>query len=112
MTEPVNDVEQLIELYRSIELASHAMLAAAMDADWDLVAREQAHCSALIEHTRRLVPAVTLTRGQQQTRLRILQRILQNEAVIRKLAHPWTERLEQLLAGPATGPGPRTAWSV
>jgi len=112
VTETANDIEQLIELYQSIEHASRAMLSAALDGDWESVAREQAHCSTLIEQTRRLVPGVTLTRAQQQTRLRILQRILQNEAIIRNLAHPWTERLEQLLAAPSAGSGPRTAWSV
>jgi flagellar protein FliT len=92
-----HDADTLIDLYRAIEHCSRAMLAAALEGDWDAVSREQQQCTALIDQTRQLVPTVTLPKAEQRTRMQIMRQILQNEAVIRRLAHPWTERLERQL---------------
>jgi len=99
-----HDADTLIDLYRAIEHCSRAMLAAALEGDWDAVSREQQQCTALIDQTRQLVPTVALPKAEQRTRMQIMRQILQNEAVIRRLAHPWTERLErQLFPSAAAG---------
>ena len=99
-----HDADSLINLYRAIERCSRAMLSAALEGDWDTVSREQQQCTELIDQTRHLVPTVALPKAEQRTRLQIMRQILQNEAVIRRLAHPWTERLErQLFPNAAAG---------
>lgn len=108
MISPPPSEEHLLQLYRSIEAVSRDMLAAALDGDWDTVAQHQARCAELIDDTRTLAPALTLSRTQQTSRLQIMQRILQNEAVMRRLANPWTARLEQQLFS-AYRPGSQTA---
>ena len=102
-----HDADTLIDLYRAIEHCSRVMLSAALEGDWDAVAREQQRCTSLIDQTRGLVPTVALPKAEQRTRMQIMRQILQNEAVIRRLAHPWTERLErQLFPGASTGGRP------
>jgi len=93
----------LIGNYRSIEQASLDMLSAVRDSDWDRVGLIQARCGAFIEQTRRLAGA-TLSRTDQKAKMRIVRRTVLNEAQIRRLAQPWSGRVEQLVFG-----GPRVA---
>lgn len=98
------DIERLIGVYRSIELASRDMLAAAQDSDWVRVCTIQARCGTLIDQLRALAPRVELSRDDRKAKLRIVRQIVRNEAQIRRLAYPWTERYEHLLTGRGTPP--------
>jgi flagellar protein FliT len=99
------EIDRLIGLYLSIERASQDMLAAAQDSDWERVGAIQEHCGVLIDQVRRLHGRVALNRAEQRARLRIVRHIVQNEAQIRRLAYPWTERYEYLMLGKDLGPG-------
>ena len=98
------EIDRLIGSYISIERASRDMLCAAQDSDWERVGAIQAHCGVLIDQLRRLHGRVSLNRTEQRARLRILRNIVQNEAQIRRLSYPWTERYEYLMLGRDLGP--------
>lgn len=102
------DADRLLDAYAAIEQASRDMLDAAQRHDWDRFAAVHADCSALIDEVRRLGGAAGLQRDAQRARLRIMRRIVQNEALIRRLSFPWTDRYEQLLFGSAAD-GARSA---
>ena len=93
------EIERLIGFYLSIERASRDMLEAAQDSDWDRVGAIQEHCGLLIDQVRRLGRRVVLTRDERKAKLRIVRQIVRNEAQIRRLAYPWTERYEHLMLG-------------
>lgn len=95
------DTVRLLDAYEAIEQASRDMLAAAQARDWDRFAAVHADCNALIDDVRRLGGGVPLQRDAQRQRLRIMRRIVQNEALIRRLSFPWTDRYEQFLFGSA-----------
>ncbi|HYF60010.1 MAG TPA: flagellar protein FliT [Burkholderiaceae bacterium] len=99
------DVNRLIGLYLSVEETSRRMLTAARDSDWDRVGALQEECGALIDEVRRLGARVALSREEQRTKLRIVRQIVQNEAQIRRLAYPWSERYEHLVF--SSPPAPR-----
>lgn len=99
-------VDRLIGLYLSIEQASRDMLAAARDSDWDRVGTIHEACSALIDEVRRLNTRVVLDRDGQRAKLRIVRQIVRNEAQIRRLAYPWSERWEHLVFGSVGVAGP------
>jgi hypothetical protein len=101
------EISRLIGFYLSIEQASRDMLSAALDSDWDRVGEIQVHCGVLIDQVRRLNGRVVLSRHEQRAKLRIIRQIVQNEAQIRRLAYPWTERYEHLVfgAGRRAAPG-------
>ena len=101
------ETDRLLDAYAAIEQASRDMLDAAQCRDWDRFATVHAECSTLIDQVRRLGGA-SLQRDAQRARLRIMRRIVQNEALIRRLSFPWTERYEQMLFGSAAE-GPRSA---
>jgi flagellar protein FliT len=100
------EISRLIGVYISIEQASRDMLAAARESDWSRVGSIQEHCSLLIDQVRRLNGKVVLSRNEQRAKLRIIRQIVQNEAQIRRLAHPWTDRYDHLVFGGA-GSGER-----
>jgi len=100
------EVGRLIGFYLSIEHASRDMLAAARDSDWDRVGEIHERCGALIDQVRRLNGRVVLARDDQRAKLRIIRQIVRNEAQIRRLAYPWSERYEHLVFGAVAGPGP------
>jgi flagellar protein FliT len=89
----------LLGCYRSIERASRDMLSAARDSDWDRVNEIQRRCGTLIDQARRLGGGATLSRTDQQAKMRIVRQIVLNEAQIRRLANPWTERFERMVFG-------------
>jgi len=100
---------RLLGCYLSIERASRDMLSAARDSDWERVSEIQARCGALIDQARRLGGGASLSRTDQKTKMRIVRQIVLNEAQIRRLAYPWSERFEQLVfGGPAQMPAGRT----
>jgi flagellar protein FliT len=101
------DADRLLDAYAAIEQSSRDMLDAAQRRDWERFAALHADCSALIDEVRRAGGA-SLQRDAQRTRLRIMRRIVQNEALIRRLSFPWTDRYEQMLFGSAAD-GPRSA---
>jgi flagellar protein FliT len=99
------EIDRLIGSYLSIERASRDMLAAAQDSDWARVGAIQEHCGVLIDQVRRLHGRVALNRAEQRAKLKIVRQIVQNEAQIRRLAYPWSERYEYLMVGQGLGPG-------
>jgi flagellar protein FliT len=100
------EISRLIGFYLSIEQASRDMLAAARDSDWTQVGSIQKECSLLIDQVRRMNGRVVLSRNEQRAKMRIVRQIVQNEAQIRRLSHPWTDRYEQLVFGAGSGGAP------
>ncbi len=92
------DVNRLIGCYLAIEHATRQMLAAAREGHWERVGEIQESCAELIAQVRQLNASVVLSRYEQRSKLRIIRQIVQNEAQIRRLAYPWSERYEQLVS--------------
>jgi flagellar protein FliT len=96
---------QLLTYYEAIERASADMLAAARAGNWDQVVKLEGACVLLITQLRNAADqAVTgadsvAARQAVQTKSRIMQRILVNDAEIRQLAEPWLADLDNSLAG-------------
>ena len=82
----------LIDYYKAIEDSSRKMLNAAKFEDWEQVVRYEGACAVLIEQLRARASSEMLLPGQQTEKIQIMQRILQNDALIRFLAEPWNEQ--------------------
>jgi flagellar protein FliT len=79
----------LIDYYKAIEKGSAMMLDAARMADWDGVTRLEGICAVLIGQLCRKSCGEALLPEHGMEKVRIMQRILQNDAQIRYLAEPW-----------------------
>ena len=89
----------LLDYYEAIERASHDMLEAARDGDWDRVVRLEGACAVLISRLKHAASSKRLGSEESQLKSRIMQRILLNDAEIRVLAEPWLEDLDRMLSG-------------
>jgi flagellar protein FliT len=89
----------LIDCYKNIEQSSQRMLHAAQMHDWDAVARWEGVCAGQIAHLQSRAAAEPLAAAQRREKTGILLRILRNDAQVRSLMEPWSERLEPLLSG-------------
>ena len=87
----------LIDYYKAIEDSSHKMLEAAKTKDWDGVVRYEGACAVLIEQLRFKAQDEELTVEQRTEKVRIMQRILRNDAQIRCLAEPWLVQFEHMM---------------
>ncbi len=74
----------LIDFYRAIEESSAKMLQAAQAKDWDGVARYEGTCAVLIEQLRFRSRDEKLAPELRKEKARIMQRILRNDAQIRR----------------------------
>ena len=91
--------QMLIDYYKAIEDSSLKMLNAAKSEDWDQVVRFEGACAVLIEQLRMKAKSEELLPEQRSEKIRIMQRILQNDAQIRYLAEPWLMHCENSLEG-------------
>lgn len=88
--------EMLIDYYKAIEDSSAKMLEAAKLKDWDGVVRYEGACAVLIEQLRFKSQQQELSPEHRREKMRIMQRILRNDAQIRSLAEPWIAQFENL----------------
>lgn len=84
----------LIDYYRAIEDSSARMRDAAKAENWEEVARFEGACAVLIEQLRHKARSEDLLPEQRSEKVRIMQRILQNDAQIRDLVEPWLAHFE------------------
>ena len=89
----------LLNYYQAIEKASQDMLEAARSGNWDQVLKLEGACAVLISQLKHTAAGRTLGADETQFKSRIMQRILTNDAQIRRLAEPWLDELDELLAG-------------
>jgi flagellar protein FliT len=89
----------LINYYEAIEQASHDMLEAARNGNWDQVVKLESACALLISQLKHAAAKKALGAEEAQLKSRIMQRILINDAEIRCLAEPWLEELDRSITG-------------
>lgn len=88
----------LLSYYEAIEKASADMLSAARRGDWAAVVQLEGACGVLISELKQATSSVALGPEQAKVRMVILQRIVLNDAQIRRLTEPWLDELDRLLS--------------
>lgn len=91
--------DALLEYYEALESASQNMLDAARNGDWQGVAQNRTMASLLVAQLRRRLHDSELDRHEVRRKLRIMRRIVCNDAELRALEQPWARTLELLLSG-------------
>ncbi|MFZ4551498.1 MAG: flagellar protein FliT [Aquabacterium sp.] len=90
----------LLSYYEAIEHASHDMLNAARNGDWDTVVKLEGACAVLIAQLKHASESRVLGQDEMALKTRIMQRILVNDAEIRNLAEPWINDLGRMMGAP------------
>lgn len=89
----------LLAFYEALEATSRDMLAAARGGRWDRVAELEGAASSLIVELRLRLRHDALDADGTRTKLRILRRIVQNDAEVRCLAQPSLRDLDLMAPG-------------
>lgn len=84
----------LLNHYAALEAASHEMLRAAREGDWDSVCHLEGACAVVIAKVRVLTQEQPLAPQEQRERMRILRTILANDAEIRRICQPMPAMLD------------------
>ncbi len=88
---------QIMQNYQQLSDLSGAMLAAARRGDWDTVISTEQLCARVIGELQSN-PQPLPEKGPAQTeRMRLLRKILADDAEVRDLAQPWMRELERIL---------------
>jgi flagellar protein FliT len=93
------DEPKLLDYYAAIERASSDMLSAARSGDWNRVVLIEGACMVLIKRLKAASRAAELSADDRVHKQRIMERILVNDAAIRRLAEPWLDDLHRTMQG-------------
>ncbi len=91
---PSEDAAGVLRCYNALENASHEMLRAAREGDWDSVCRLEGACAVVIVKLRQMTHRQPLSATQQKERMRILRAIVANDAMIRRICDPLPAMLD------------------
>jgi flagellar protein FliT len=94
----------LLRCYAALDGASQEMLEAARAGDWDDVCRLEGACAVLIARLQEIGNADALPAHEQPERMRILRRIVERDAEIRRLCEPLPAWLDAAGRTVVTGP--------
>ncbi len=89
--------DTLLAYYEALESASKDMVEAARNGDWTSVTQIRMTASLLIAQLRLQLQSGELDRQDMRRKLRIMRKIVQNDAELRGLAQPWLQTLDVLL---------------
>lgn len=87
----------VITIYESVAEISDQMLAAARNAEWELLAELEAQCSSHIDSLRAGEAPIRLTGEVRERKVKIIQKILADDREIRNITEPWMANLSKLI---------------
>lgn len=90
-----------IDLYEQIATLSARMAAAAQDNDWDGLAQLEQHVAALRD-TLQATEENNLTSLDVERKRALIQRILADDAEVRRHTEPWMEQVRRFLGAGST----------
>lgn len=91
----------ILNFYTAIEHHSRQMLEAARGGDWRQLAALENACAVLIAELKVAADRAPLEPEAARRKAHIMQRILRNDAEVRRLAEPCLEELERTLGSPS-----------
>ncbi len=89
--------QEIISLYESIADLTGQMLAAARDGDWERLAGLESHCTGHVATLKSEEPHTALSGIARERKVKIIQKILEDDRAIRSLTQPWTLQLSALM---------------
>ncbi len=87
----------LLNIYAIFAEHSGAMLESAQRGDWDDVTRREKACSQLIDVLRNFSSLKPAHEDERQECMRLVRKVLADDAAIREIAQPWLRELDQIL---------------
>jgi len=107
----------IIAMYETMLSHSESMVLAAREGNWDQLTEQEAQVAALRERLRISEPAgdaawTSLSPEWRAHKAEMIERILENDRIVRTYAEPWMESLRQLIAGKHMARRVKSAYSA
>ncbi len=102
MSARIEAERHIVERYERMADASHRMLVAARDEDWDRVCAIEKECVALVDELSKMGDLVPKDPALREQKLDLMKRLLDNDAELRLLSQPWLKKLDAMLRSPQT----------
>jgi len=91
------DKKAIFSVYEKVAGVMNLMVQAAEASDWDAVTALEPQCSAYVGALRTTDHHDDLTEEEMQYKMRVIQKILDDDRRIRELAQPWMKELSDLI---------------
>jgi len=101
-----------IALYETMSSLSAQMVEAATACDWDKLTLLEKECARLARHLETSGEPVRLSDAERVRKRDLIQRILADDAEVRRHAEPWMEQVRQFLGGGARARTMRRAYGA
>lgn len=89
--------EHTMRTYESLAQKSTAMLEAAVRSEWDTVIEIERECQTLIAQLKTAGDVVPLDEAARRRKVQLIRSMLEQDAEIRELAHPWMTELSRVM---------------
>ena len=100
MSSRLETEQQIVDRYRRMADASHRMLSAAREDDWDQVCIAEKECATLIRELSGMGDLAPADPALRQQKVDLMKRVLADDAEIRLLTQPWLKKLDAMLRSP------------
>ena len=97
MNDRLHVERQIVERYVRMADASHRMLSAARDDDWDAVCAVERECAGIIAELSTMGDLSPSDPDLRSRKLGLMKRVLADDAELRLLTQPWMRKLEGML---------------
>jgi flagellar protein FliT len=89
--------QELMSIYENVANITDQMLRAAQASNWDLLVKLEASCSAQTQAIKENTEQVQLASADRENKIRIIKKILSDDAQIRDLVHPRMKHISDLM---------------
>lgn len=89
--------DNTLPMYEKISSLTSQMLAAAQEKKWDQLSELEMICAQHVAQLQSHAPAIELSEPLRSQKVRILEKILDDDRAIRNLTAPWMLELQHML---------------
>lgn len=90
--------QQVMSVYEAMVDLTGQMVTAAADSDWDQLAVLEARCAAYVEQLKANASELAMNGENRVKKVRIIQKMLDDDRKIRDLTMPWMAQLSSLIS--------------
>jgi len=87
----------LLDTYQTLSQTTGRMLDAAREGDWERLASLEGDCTRITGELQRMENDEPLPEDVRQAKIRLIRKVLADDAAIRDITEPWLARLDQML---------------
>ena len=90
--------QQVVSNYETLSLLTDRMRDAAVNGEWDKLIQLEQECTQHVATMKPVDTATVLDEPSRQTKIRLIKKILKDDAEIRNRTETWMEQLQRIMS--------------